>query len=134
MKRRWNFPSLFIILFFLLLLSPAPVLQADERPFPLIFSPSTADLGSLEHGTLTPFQVEIISRSEQEIRLRMIPTCSCLLIDTQELRLEPGERRVLILRFDTTGMDGSFEKYFMIRLVAPSAAKALFAVTGSVRK
>ncbi len=125
--------SCLVILAALSALFSVQPLPAGENAFPLFFSPSPSNLGALEQDMITPFQVEIGNRSENKVSVRIIPTCGCLGTEVLELSLDPGEKKVLELNYDTTGTRGQFENYFIIKIDAPYSAKALYTVTGSVK-
>lgn len=117
-----------------LLLLFALCTAAEEGSFPVRFDPPLVDLGSIPADSRIEYAVVISNPGERELTVQLLPTCGCLAEGGGDYTLAAGESKRLFLVFDSTGMQGEFEKYFLVRVGGRVSAKAYYGVTGSVLK
>ena len=98
----------------------------------LIFSITEWDTGELEYGIVAEQSVQIDNRTESEVNLDLISTCSCMTTEPESLLLSPGETSSFTILFDSHDDQGEFEKLLIIQTDSDAMPKGFFVVTGSV--
>jgi len=106
--------------------------SAEEGSFPVRFDPSVVELGSIPTDSRIEYEVGISNPGEGVLTVQLLPTCGCLAEGGGSYDLAAGEARTLKMVFDSTGMQGEFEKFFLVRVSGRASAKAYFAVTGRI--
>ncbi len=99
----------------------------------LSVSPTSWNLGSIEYNSgVQTLSLEVNNNTETDININFVSTCSCLVSDTENLNLTPGETATVNIFFDPKVENGSVSKFLIIRTNQEGLEKALFQVTGKV--
>lgn len=114
-----------------LLLLAVNVLCADTPP--LEFDPPEWDFGviSRDDGAVER-PVAVRNNTEEEVRLSLLSTCACLIVEPDEIRLAAGEETAIRLVFDPEDEAGDIQKDVVVRTSLAEIGKALYAVQGTV--
>ncbi len=98
----------------------------------ILFSVSSADLGSVPEDTRNTVEISLTNNGSSVVRITLTSTCDCLVVDTGSMDLAPGETRPIRFTYIADEGTGPFEKYVIIRSDDPSLPKGLFTLTGTV--
>jgi len=116
------------VIFLLFFISFIPVYSGIN------LSISEWDLGEIE-ADLSFFDELIIENTGGDpVRISLMSTCGCLLVEPQEIILEPDTSAEVIMNFNSSDDTGDFEKIIIVRTTDPDLSKAFFMVRGFVNR
>jgi hypothetical protein len=114
--------NLLVLALILLLNNPVLELSPAEWDFGTI----TRDAGIVEQS------VRLINHTDDNLTVRLMSTCSCLVVAPEIVVLEAGQEGSFRLTFDPVLDEGPVERHLIVRTDSPDLPKGLFVLRGEV--
>jgi hypothetical protein len=115
------------VLAVLLAACAAPRLAAD------LALPGSWDVGTIGDTATVSLAVTLQNTGRTPLAIRLLSSCSCLVVQPDRLRLEAGAAATVRLTLDPAGLSGGISKLVLAKVENAEGLDRLLAVNGTVR-
>jgi cytochrome c biogenesis protein CcdA len=99
----------------------------------LQFDPPEWKYGMITAGDEARSSVSIKNLTKKQIKVELVPTCSCLAVSPASARIEGGASASFSLAYDSTEDEGKVTKYFIVETDPPAPKPVFYILNGVVR-
>lgn len=124
------------VLLFILLGTAATVSAQDKTPKTggpqIVFDDESHNFGTIKEGIVAVYTFKFTNTGDQPLILKDVrPSCGCTTPDWSKEPVLPGKTGQIIVKFNSAGRPGRFNKSITITSNVPDATKILF-ISGTV--